>query len=371
MLTPRRLLVHGFGWVAYFVAFGAAAGADPRPLVELPLDESRTVEITACPAWLEFSPDGHWLTVGYRISRAKARVRIWSRADWKATDWDFDCAAEAWSNQTGCAFDAKGETLYFPAVGQLHALALPVKKPPTATDLPGRMIRPPIEMELVGLHHLVGALKDEQSFAVTTINGSRKEVQVHIGRIARPSELTETFVAKQPSIETAGVSQDGKLVAVGFELLDVGIEEPNQVLEVWGTNPAKKLLRRERLRGPVGVVQFSPDGKTLAAGGGDGSVTLWDVATGRLTRSWIEDYSISSVDFHPTRPLLAYTTRDGKGKPNLRVADVLSGRLLASLRPDRDGSVRARFSPDGKALAVVGWRENVVRVWEVDKLVEK
>jgi len=47
------------------------------------------------------------------------------------------------------------------------------------------------------------------------------------------------------------------------------------------TVPFKERVILRGLTGDVLSVAFSPDGKTLASGSGDGTIKLWDVATGK------------------------------------------------------------------------------------------
>jgi WD40 repeat protein len=353
MFIAARILSVGIG----AIVAGTILAAEPRPLVELPLGEKASLS----ESWLEFSPDGRWLAAKYNTSSRLARVRVWSRTDWKAAGSDFEMIVGEWTGPgpLGAAFDAKGDTLYFISDGQLYSLGLPVKAPPSKTKL--RLSDPRSARQVVSLDSNRTLIASTGGWGADTFGVYR----VPLGGAGDPTKL---FAGKWSQLDAATASRDGSRVAVGFTVN--APDEPDHMLEVWDAGGKQPRFRRERLRGEVWVAKFSPDGKVLAVGGDDGMVTVWDADGGRLVRSWTEDYSISSIDFHPTRPVLAYTVRDGHGKPNLRVADISTGKVLASLRPDPSGCLRVRFSQDGKCVAALGACDTV-RVWDVESLIGK
>src|SRR5262249_37804177 len=52
--------------------------------------------------------------------------------------------------------------------------------------------------------------------------------------------------------------------------------------------------------GAVDSVAFSPDGSRVLSGSGDGTIKLWDTATGQLLRTFqSHSYSVSSIAFSP------------------------------------------------------------------------
>ncbi len=162
------------------------------------------------------------------------------------------------------------------------------------------------------------------------------------------------------SYRCVAFSPDGKTLASGGGL---------QRIDLWDVATGTESRTLKGHFGSVESVAFSPDGKTLASGSDDGTVKLWNLENGSSKTlgddSGWTSITVYTVAFSPDGKLLA----SGDSANTIKFWDLENGRELKALRENPDGSnlsdVRAvAFSPDGKSLAS-GTDDNTVNLWDV------
>jgi hypothetical protein len=145
-------------------------------------------------------------------------------------------------------------------------------------------------------------------------------------------------------------SSDGKHLALGI----------GNGAVIYDTETWREVRRLEGQPNVIVSVAWSPDGRTLAAGGQEGAVTLWDLSTGAIRRT-LEGHTayVGAIAFSPDGRTLVTGSHDG----SVRIWDPEEGRerrVLMAQGPA--GALCAAYSRDGRRLAV-GLGDGDVRVW--------
>jgi WD40 repeat protein len=159
-------------------------------------------------------------------------------------------------------------------------------------------------------------------------------------------------------VDSVAYSPNGKWLASGAF----------QEVVLWDAQTGQLRRRLTGFADRVLALNFSPDGKLLATGGGpptqDGEIKIFDAATGKLVVDIKSGHSdtVFGVGFSPDGARLATCGAD----KFVKVFAVPSGKFIKSFEGHTHHVMDVAWKSDGKLLVSAG-ADNAIKVWDYDK----
>ena len=161
------------------------------------------------------------------------------------------------------------------------------------------------------------------------------------------AEVKMELSAKSPG--AIAFSPDGQTLAFSNETS----------LRLWRISTGKVSRMTGRLRGDVHSIAYSPDGRTIASGSGEGTIILWDALRQRSIK-YLEDHqdAVYAVAFSPTGQTIASGGWDGK----IRLWSAATGELNRTIETRSGAAHSVAFAPNGRTIAS-GASDGTIRLW--------
>lgn len=156
----------------------------------------------------------------------------------------------------------------------------------------------------------------------------------------------------ESEVRCVAYSPEGKRVASGAA---------DGTVKLWEAATGKKVSTLAGHSGSVSSVAFSLDGSRVASASADNTVKLWNAASGQEIATLVGHLEgVRSVAFNPDGRRLASGAMDN----TVKLWDSTTGKSIATLDGHSSAVLSVAFSPDGTRVASGSW-DNTVRIWDV------
>ncbi|EJC99716.1 WD40 repeat-like protein [Fomitiporia mediterranea MF3/22] len=198
-------------------------------------------------------------------------------------------------------------------------------------------------------------MKDDSKVAAHYSKQTSANVEVDRIGTKRPSLWLKVLDGHSDRIQSVSFSPDGKRVVSG---------SGDGTARIWGVESGEVLCEFFEENGAyVTSVTFSPDGQRIVSGSWGGTVTIWDIESRAVISGPFEGHTagVYAVAFSRDGTHVASASAD----TTIRVWDVKSGFAVHVLEGHTAGICSIAFFSDGKRI-VSGSRDMTIRIWDTE-----
>ena len=110
----------------------------------------------------------------------------------------------------------------------------------------------------------------------------------------------------------------------------------------------------------ITAVRFSPDNNTLASGGLNGGIKLWNIKNWELIGTLPTNGTVTDINYSPDGSILANSDFEA-----VNLWKIENGEKITTLTGHKGWVNSAVFSPDGQSLSS-GGSDGTIRFWNVE-----
>ncbi|PCH43308.1 WD40 repeat-like protein [Wolfiporia cocos MD-104 SS10] len=190
----------------------------------------------------------------------------------------------------------------------------------------------------------------QEDDALTDAEEEEKKLARQLGNVALEPGVHGDL--HRGGVSALAYSSDGRFVASGYE---------DGTVTIWNPVTRARMFNLEVHTQPICALAFSPDGNKLASGSSDKRVVLWNAPNGiKLLELTGHEGFVDSIAFSPDGQTLASASVDFTA----RLWNVQTGEQRAVLSGHNAMVMLVAFSPDGTKLLTAS-ADCIARIWSV------